>query len=68
MMLELDNRNDEEKKKEPNKEFGYEQVNATKSIWTKNKSEVKEEEYNDFYKELSYDYQAPLANIHLNIE
>jgi len=68
MMLEQDNRNEEEKKKEPNKKFGYEQVNETKSIWTKNKSEVTDEEYNEFYKTLSYDYQAPLANIHLDIE
>lgn len=51
-----------------NKERKWEQVNETKAIWNKNKSEVKEEEYNEFYSSLSYDYNKPLAYIHINTE
>ena len=48
------------------KEFN--RINETKSIWTKNKSEVKKEEYNEFYKTVSMDYNEPLSYIHSNIE
>ena len=52
----------------PEEKQEYQQINETKPIWTKNKSEVKDEEYNDFYKSLAYDFNTPLAHLHLNIE
>jgi len=52
----------EEKKEE------YEQVNAQKSLWTKQKSEVTKEEYKEFYQSLSYDTEDPLDTIHINVE
>jgi len=45
-----------------------EQINETKSIWTKNKSEIKKEEYIDFYKTVSMDFNEPLAHLHNNVE
>ena len=45
MMLELDTRDPEEKKKEP-KELKLEQINETKPIWKKSKSEIKDGELN----------------------
>ncbi len=45
-----------------------EQLNETKSIWSKNKSEIKKEEYNEFYKTVSMDFNEPLTHIHNNIE
>ena len=62
MMLAAEN---PDKKDEPRE---YERVNETKSIWTKNKSEIKDEEYIEFYKSLAYDFNTPLAHIHLSIE
>lgn len=53
---------------EENKETTFEQVNETKAIWNKNKSEIKDEEYNEFYSQISYDFQKPLTHIHLNTE
>jgi len=50
MMIEQDSRNDEDKKKEPNKKFGYEKVNETTAIWKKGANSVKDEEYSEFYK------------------
>lgn len=46
----------------------YEQINQTKPIWDKQKSEIKKEEYNEFYSSISYDFSAPLSHIHLNTE
>lgn len=46
----------------------YEQINQTKPIWDKQKSDIKEEEYNEFYSSISYDFTKPLTHIHLNTE
>jgi molecular chaperone HtpG len=68
MMMELDNRNDEDKKKEPNKVFGYEKVNETTAIWKKGSNSVKDEEYQEFYKTISNDFNKPLCHIHSSVE
>jgi len=44
------------------------QINDMKSIRSKNKSEVKKEEYKKFYESLTFDYSEPLDTIHLNME
>jgi len=46
----------------------WEQVNQTKAIWNKNKAEIKDEEYNEFYSSISYDFNKPLSHLHLNTE
>ncbi len=43
-------------------------LNSRKAIWLKPKSEVKEEEYNSFYKSISHDFDDPLATIHYAVE
>lgn len=45
-----------------------ETLNQMTPIWEKNKSEVTEEELNDFYKTQYYDYTDPLLNIWTNVE
>lgn len=67
MMKEYDSRTEEEKKKEP-KEMWFEQVNETKPIWQKSKTEIKKEEYKAFYNSLTYDYNDPFLTIHNNVE
>ena len=67
MMMEYDSRTDEEKKKEP-KVMGLEQVNETKPIWRKSKSEIKKEEYKAFYQSVSNDWNEPLFTMHNNVE
>ncbi len=68
MMIEQDNRNEEDKKKEPNKKFDYQQVNETTAIWKKGNNSVKEEEYQEFYKTVSMDFNKPLSHIHSSVE
>ena len=50
------------------KERVWEQANSMKAIWLKNPSEVTDEEYNDFYKNLTYDWSEPLFRLNLKAE
>jgi molecular chaperone HtpG len=45
-----------------------EQVNSTQAIWQRSKSEIKDEEYAEFYKHISHDFEAPLTTIHTKVE
>ncbi|MDT8389359.1 MAG: molecular chaperone HtpG [Lentisphaeria bacterium] len=45
-----------------------ETLNSRKAIWTRPKSEVTDEEYNEFYKHISHDFQDPAAWMHWNVE
>ncbi|NLN74240.1 MAG: molecular chaperone HtpG [Bacteroidales bacterium] len=44
-------------------------INNTNPLWKKAPSEIKEDEYNDFYRELyPMSFDEPLFNIHLNVD
>lgn len=43
-------------------------INSQKAIWQRPDSEIKEEEYNEFYKHLTHDWKDPLMHIKLNAE
>merc|ERR1711959_293789 len=60
----------DEKEKKPTKKtvHEWEQVNTQKAIWLRAKEDVKEDEYNEFYKSISKDYLDPLAYTHFNAE
>lgn len=45
-----------------------ETINSMIPLWKKNKSEIKEEEYNQFYHEKYMDYEDPLQVIHTSVE
>src|SRR5690606_17230153 len=49
-------------------EKGEERVNAQKAIWLRNKSEVTEEEYAEFYRQISGDTEAPAKTVHYSVE
>jgi molecular chaperone HtpG len=38
-----------------------ENINQSSALWARNKSEITEEQYNEFYKHLSHDYENPLC-------
>lgn len=46
----------------------WEAINSASALWTRNKNEVTEEQYIDFYKNLSHDFEAPLAWAHNRVE
>ncbi|MFZ3207369.1 MAG: molecular chaperone HtpG [Geobacteraceae bacterium] len=45
-----------------------ETLNSMKAIWTRQKSEITEEEYEEFYKHISHDYDKPFRTIHFAAE
>ncbi len=59
---------DDKDSKEPKTHLELETINSMLPIWKKNKSEVTDEELNNFYKAKFMDWQDPLANIFVNVE
>ena len=53
---------DEEKKDEE------ERVNQASALWARSKSEISVEDYNEFYKHVSHDFEDPLAYVHSRME
>ena len=46
----------------------WESVNKASALWARSKSDVTEEQYNEFYKSISYDFEDPLAYTHNRVE
>ena len=46
----------------------YEAVNAAQALWTRPRTEIKDEEYKEFYKHVSHDFQDPHSWSHNKVE
>ena len=46
----------------------WEAINSASALWTRNKSEITQEQYIEFYKNLTHDFAAPLAWAHNRVE
>jgi len=46
----------------------YEMINKANAFWMQDKKELKQEDYDEFYKSLTYDFEAPLAQLHNRVE
>ncbi|MBV8122913.1 MAG: molecular chaperone HtpG [Burkholderiaceae bacterium] len=46
----------------------WETVNKASALWSRSKSDVTPEQYQEFYKQISYDSEAPLAYTHNRVE
>ena len=55
-----------EEGKEP--EVSWDQANTATALWTRNKSEIKDEEYQEFYRHVSHDFAPALAWSHNRVE
>jgi molecular chaperone HtpG len=55
-------------KKKETKEQKVEQINAASALWKKPKSELKEKDYNEFYKSISHDFEDPFFYVHTQAE
>ncbi|ELX8379392.1 molecular chaperone HtpG [Providencia vermicola] len=57
-----------EVKNEEDGTITWEKINQAKALWTRNKSEISDEEYIEFYKHISHDYADPLTWSHNRVE
>ncbi len=73
IVMEVTNRKLKEKKNEEEKDE-YEEVREDKTLnsmiplWKRSDDEVTEEEYNSFYSDKFFDYEAPLKVVHSSVE
>jgi len=58
----------EEDNKKKKKTPKTEQINSASAIWRRPKSELKEEDYNEFFKSISHDTDDPLLYVHTQAE
>ena len=62
--MEVEHTHYNEEGKEPEVHKAIETLSSMTPIWKKNKSELKDEDYNNFYMEKFGDYEPPIAHIH----
>lgn len=46
----------------------WEKINKAQALWTRSKSEISDDEYQEFYKHISHDYSDPLTWSHNRVE
>ncbi|MGW2791809.1 molecular chaperone HtpG [Streptomyces sp. NPDC001251] len=47
---------------------GFDTLNSMKALWARSRSEVSEDEYNEFYQQISHDWLPPAETIHMRAE
>ncbi|MBF0146831.1 MAG: molecular chaperone HtpG [Magnetococcales bacterium] len=68
LMIKPDYSKKEEDKETEEKPPEWETVNKASALWTRNKSDIKDEEYKEFYKHISHDFEEPLTHLHVRLE
>jgi len=58
----------DEEKKETVVKDEWETVNQASALWTRNKADITPEQYNEFFKHVAHDFEAPLAYTHNRVE
>ncbi|MFM1880576.1 MAG: molecular chaperone HtpG [Pseudomonadota bacterium] len=66
--IEMKKRDWNEEKKEYEEKEEWEVVNQASALWTRPKSEITDDQYQEFYKGLSHGFDAPLAYTHNRVE
>lgn len=57
-----------ETRDEENDTTSWEKINKAQALWTRNKSEISAEEYNEFYKHIAHDFSDPAIWSHNRVE
>ena len=68
ILLEVTRIEEDEETKEKTEIIEQEKINSQTPLWKKSKSEITEEEYNEFYKGKFHDWMDPLKTIHFKVE
>ncbi|MCF7978295.1 MAG: molecular chaperone HtpG [Chromatiaceae bacterium] len=67
-MAKEDYGSEDDEKKDKDAEPELEQVNRGTALWMRNKSELSDDDYKEFYKHISHDFDEPLAWAHNRVE
>ncbi len=67
-MVKEDYGAEDDEKKDKDAEPELEQVNRGTALWMRNKAEISDEDYKEFYKHISHDFDEPLAWAHNRVE
>jgi len=67
-MLKIDYGTDEDKEEKKDAEPEYERVNSASALWARDKKDITDDEYKEFYKHVSHDFQDPQSWIHNKVE
>jgi len=69
VVMDIEREKEDEKDKEKKVKVVEEEIlNQRKALWLKNKSEITESEYNEFYKHISHDFTDPAKVVHYRAE
>ena len=63
-----DKKKDKDGKAVKKVEHKVEQINSSSALWRRSKSELTDEQYKEFYKQLTYDSEDPLFYVHTRAE
>ena len=67
MMQKVDYGEDKEEDK-TEKEVEYERVNSAAALWARDRKDISDDEYKEFYKHVSHDFEDPQTWIHNRVE
>ena len=68
IFMDKEEKNYDEEGKESTSEIKNVQINKASALWTLSKSQIKADEYQDFYKQISHDSEDPLHWSHTKAE
>ena len=68
IFLHFEQKQYDDKGKETSSEAKVEQINSASALWKRSKSDLKTEDYNEFYKAIAHDSNDPLLTIHTHAE
>lgn len=57
-----------EERAEPATELVDETINQASALWMRNKKDITDDEYNEFYKHIAHDFEAPMTFNHSQVE
>lgn len=66
--VQMEQENYDQETGETTKRGEWETINQASALWTRNRNEISDEQYAEFYKHISHDFEGPLAWTHRRVE
>ena len=63
-----DEKDKDKNKKKKEKTVEYERVNSASALWARDKKDISDDEYKEFYKHISHDFENPQTWVHNRVE